>query len=490
MCRWLYSALLLCLMNIDSLAIDAVVSYRVFYIYQNNAYAPYVEVYWQIDANTLNYKTIDSNTYQASVKTYITITDSAGNLIKKDAYILQTPPVVSMPRATSQRIIEIQRYMLQSGKHSVAIQMEDAQNKTNTFSYTYSVQTALQTDKLFYTLPQLLDTVYKSNVQDMFAKNGNIQIPLCADFLDEDRKYLTYYAELAAHPSAGYKHTKLKQQVYISKKPLEGVVYKLQKTDSIDADEITPVYGKLPIESLPTGNYYLNIVLTDNDKIVANSSLFFQRINSKPKVDTSNLIASDSLTSQMQVFDLSSTFVSKYSMAQLKAILKMIKPICNEVEVITVDNFLARPDDTYIRYFIYNFWKRRSALKPKEEWEKYTQLIKEVNKMFGVSGIPGYETERGIIYIKYGKPDEMVGVSNEQGTEPYEIWTYNTLPHQNTGGMLLFYRPGFMTGDFRVLHSNIRGEMRNPQWRQILYKTGRPNNGANARAEQYFPGNK
>jgi hypothetical protein len=56
--------------------------------------------------------------------------------------------------------------------------------------------------------------------------------------------------------------------------------------------------------------------------------------------------------------------------------------------------------------------------------------------------------------------------------------------------MIMFYRPGFMMGDYRTLHSNIKGEIRNNNWRSVLYQTGTANNTMNSRAEQYFPGSK
>lgn len=488
--RWLCFIMVMCCMAKGSKAIEAVVAYKIFYSYQDKLYTPYIELYWQIASNTLTYNSPDSNNYQAKIKTYISITDSAGNVVKTDAYILQTQPARTKEAAFLQKIIEVQRYVIPTGKLYFSLQLEDIFNPKNKFNHADSAVVLPVTQQSAYTSLQLLDTTYSSSVQDMFAKNGNIQIPLCADFLDNSRHYITYYTELMVPPASGYLKHKFKQQVFISKKPQESVIYRLQQTDSIQTEEITPVYGRLNIERLPSGNYYLNIALTDNGKKIAYNSLFFQRINTKPKIDTSGIASSDTITTQMQVLDLSTTFVSKYTLPQLKAILKMLKPICNEIELVSVNNFVARPDETYIKYFIYNFWKQRSPLNPKAEWEKYVAIIKEVNRMFGVSGIAGYETERGVIYLKYGKPDEMVSVSNEQGTEPYEIWTYNTLPHQSTGGMLLFYRPGFMTGDYRVLHSNIRGEMRNPDWRAILYKTGRANNNVGSRAEQYFPGNK
>jgi len=473
------------------MGIEAVTGYRLFYTKQSQLYNPYIELYWQIAPASVQFSTADSNNIIAKIKTTITITDSTGKTIKKDDYLLQTNAARNINDAYSQKIIEMQRYILPEGKIRITIQLKDMLNEDNSYQYQDSFIVTKINNQAIISQPQLLDTNYKFNGQNIFTKNGNIQIPLCADFVDASRGVMRTYTEIFIPDKQKLSTEKLIVHAYISKKQLGSPIYKLDYHDTLDIANITPVYNNIAIEKLPSGNYYYNITVSQDGNRLSTAHLFFQCINTTLKKDTTTKSKqSDTISTDIQVLDLSTTFVSKYTLPQLKAILKMIKPISTSLENNTIENFITRPDETYIRYFIYNFWKARNAVNPKQEWEKYTQTIKEVNKQFGYARVPGYETERGIIYLKYGKPDEMVTVMNDPGTEPYEIWTYNTLPHQSTGGMLLFYRPGFMLGDFRVLHSNIRGELRNTNWRGALYKDGQRSGGLNARAEQYFPGNK
>ncbi|MBZ0100369.1 MAG: GWxTD domain-containing protein, partial [Taibaiella sp.] len=174
----------------------------------------------------------------------------------------------------------------------------------------------------------------------------------------------------------------------------------------------------------------------------------------------------------------------KYSIAQLKAIMKMLKPIADENELLNIESFVKRPDETYMRYFVYNFWKARSSDDPEKAWKNYTKLVKDVNKLFGNSRNPGYETERGFYYLKYGPPDQRYVVTAEETAWPYEIWQYNAPGKQSSQGVFLFYNPGFMVSDYKLLHSTVQGEMRNNNWRSELYKTGGSTNNLNSRAEQ------
>src|SRR5207253_172411 len=140
---------------------------------------------------------------------------------------------------------------------------------------------------------------------------------------------------------------------------------------------------------------------------------------------------------------------------------KMLMPVSTPLEHASIESFLKRPEETYMRYFLYNFWKNRNEKDPAREWEKYTDKVREVNKLFGGDTRPGYETDRGFIYLKYGKPNERIIVENEAGSLPYEIWQYNAPGKQNRPGAFLFYRPGSMVSDFRLLHSTVQGEVRN-----------------------------
>jgi hypothetical protein len=53
-------------------------------------------------------------------------------------------------------------------------------------------------------------------------------------------------------------------------------------------------------------------------------------------------------------------------------------------------------------------------------------------------------------------------------------------------GLFLFYRPSDVAQDYKLLHSNVSGEMQNTRWRDFLYVNGSGGNNGNSRAEQYF----
>jgi GWxTD domain-containing protein len=118
----------------------------------------------------------------------------------------------------------------------------------------------------------------------------------------------------------------------------------------------------------------------------------------------------------------------------------------NDVPYIITDaereTFLKLSTNEERENFIENFWLRRDPTPdtPENEFkEEHFRRIAYANEHFA-SGEPGWKTDRGRIYIIWGKPDDIdahptggqYNRTPEEGggstsTYPFEIWTYNYL---------------------------------------------------------------
>ncbi|MCB0698739.1 MAG: GWxTD domain-containing protein [Chitinophagales bacterium] len=468
--------------------ISALTNHKIFFAPKNNTsnIEPYIELYWQIDPNTVQFKKNELNYWVGKVRTEITLSNEEGVIAEKK-YFLQTPKAIDLRAATIQNITDLQRFSLPKGKAWITLKLS-SEDGSGVFEQTDSVTVPADTNTILYSDLQLIDTSYKASVSEsILLKNHNIQVPLCADFLDDHRKLLHYYFELYNTNTADKESMPLVQEIFVSKKAFDYPIYSLKHRDTLAAAQVLPMLGSFKIDVLPSGNYHLNVMLTDNSgKEITRKALFFQRSNLNPIVIKDTTSDTGQVFEEVNVFDLSSTFVSKYNAAQLMAILKMLLPISSPNEQENINSFLKKPDITYMRYFIYNFWKARNDQSPDDAWKDYTKLVKEVNKNYGNSMTPGYETDRGFIQLKYGEPDQRYVVSNEEGALPYEVWQYNAPGQQGNQGAFLFYNPGFMITEYRLLHSTVIGEVRNTNWRSQLYKMGVSTNNLNSRAEQVF----
>lgn len=469
------------LMSLRAAALGALVSHVLFYSTeagkQNGAM---LETYWQVTPGDLHYTKQDS-LWRSVIKVDVVLRNETG-VIAEEHQSLRTPKAAALYEAQMQNITDLHRYRLPEGKAVMELTLSEQGYPKNVFRYTDTIMVE-KISGTSYSNIQLLDTVYPTTQRNIFVKNGKMNIPLCSNFLDHFHSMLHYYAELYQPDLMDTSNYPLVQRVFISKKEYEMPVNGLMRKDSIGRNGTLPQYGDFKITSLGSGNYYLNIVLEDKTGVrLAANSYFFQRENKNP--EEAPVTKADTGVEKVVMIDVNKTFVMKFTMEQMMAVLKMVWPVSDALEKQTIKGFQKKPDEVYMRYFIYNFWTARNKTDPEGEWKKYADKIREVNKMFGAGATRGYETDRGITYLKYGAPDERVPVNNEAGALPYEIWEYRNLGKLNQEGVFLFYRPADMINDYRLLHTTLNGETNNQGWRSVLYVNGQSN--PDSRAEQYI----
>src|SRR5438132_11167635 len=115
-------------------------------------------------------------------------------------------------------------------------------------------------------------------------------------------------------------------------------------------------------------------------------------------------------------------------------------------------------------HFIEEFWRRRDPDPDTDEnefREEYYERIAYANEHYA-SGIPGWKTDRGRIYITWGKPDEVEthpsgGAYDRESYEgggststyPFERWFYRYLPGVGSGVEIEFVDPTG-SGEYRI----------------------------------------
>jgi GWxTD domain-containing protein len=126
--------------------------------------------------------------------------------------------------------------------------------------------------------------------------------------------------------------------------------------------------------------------------------------------------------------------------------------------------YKALKTDEEREQFIEQFWLRRDPTPDTVEnefKEEHYERIAYANERYA-SGIPGWKTDRGRIYILYGKPDEIESHPSggtydrpiEEGggttsTFPFEIWRYRYIEGIGNEVLLEFVDPS-MSGEYRM----------------------------------------
>src|SRR5216684_3985824 len=163
----------------------------------------------------------------------------------------------------------------------------------------------------------------------------------------------------------------------------------------------------------------------------------------------------------------------KEKIAQQKALRQELKGVYKkwvdeDVRWIITDQemqaFKSLSNDEERDQFIENFWLRRNPNpdSPENEYreENYARIA-YANEHFA-AGKPGWKTDRGHIYIAYGKPDSieshpsggsyerpMEEGGGETSTYPFEQWRYRWIEGIGTNIIIEFVDPT-MSGEFRM----------------------------------------
>lgn len=150
--------------------------------------------------------------------------------------------------------------------------------------------------------------------------------------------------------------------------------------------------------------------------------------------------------------------------------LKSLVPIIGSVQAYTVDQLVAAGKPRAMRRYLKRYWTRTYGADAAIQYGEYRSVALAVHDRFYNTVGYGIETDRGYIYLKYGKPNDMIVVEDEPDAPPYQIWRYNYITGtQQSNVKFIFYNPSLVTNDYYLLHSTCRGELQNPRWEVDLY---------------------
>jgi GWxTD domain-containing protein len=450
---------------------DISVSYASFY----NENEKYVEVYLYAVGSTLAYDTLENGLIQASLD--FTITFSQGDEIYNfDKFTLNSPP-----DSVARDFMEIKRFALENGKYLLKVNARDKNKLQNAFNFS----TELSID-FNQTLVQLSDiqllSAFKANDQNSkHVKSGYFLEPAAFNFFPQTINQLSFYLEVYNPASDSYKASYLSYAIY--QKQANGDSKRiLRKYKKLSDRPLQALILSLPIDALPSGNYELMVELRNRDKLLVDAvNQIFQRSN--PTVDLSYQSSNDP--------GFEESFAIKLPKDDVRYTLKALAPVAKGMDGRTIEELFFDDKLRPKQYFIYNYFYDLLPTNPEFAFEQFMNVAKAVDKTYRSNVGYGFETDRGNIFMKYGKPTEVVHVEDEPSAPPYEIWFYNFLEESKQYNIkFIFYNPSLATNDFVLLHSNCRGERYNPRWEVELYKNA-PNeqvgqNSASTRMEDNY----
>ncbi|MDR2407689.1 MAG: GWxTD domain-containing protein [Bacteroidales bacterium] len=419
-------------------------NYLLFHIPNETSY---IELQFLFDKTGLEYKTTDEGTYYALIGVNISFTHS-DTAIKREYTFTSDKYTDSL---SFDNIYNVVRIPLPEGKYQMEISLYD-KNASNPDTLSYKDLLDIHYNRNIIGLSDIMQIGFFSQAtkSDNFTKHGIEYMPYFSKYYPENVKQLTFLTEIY-HTDSVISGKDFVIHSYISRYDENTPISpQYDRWEAAKKTDMYVVFQSFKIDSLPSGNYHLNIEVRDRkDTLHASTSLFFQRSN--PLVQTIEEARTDSLP-----YDT------------LKLYLDYIYIIADNEEKSFIDNISPEKYNEIEEFFNY-FWYKRNKENPSEAWYRYYNQVMRVNYNYSTLNYKGYKTDRGYYYLKYGPPTDIEYEHSDVNGPPYEIWTYNVLSDGQVDVMFVFYNVDLTTKDFRLLHSTARGEFRNEKWKEILY---------------------
>lgn len=413
---------------------------------------PFLETYLSVNAATLSLQPVEGG-FAGSVEVMMII--KKGEKIADFRKYELKSPVIEDTNQIAVNFIDQQRFVLDSGTYLYEISIRDLKANGPAITHSQEIRISFPEGSVSLSGIQLLDSYRKSTEQGILTKSGFDLIPYVFNFypesVDRIRFYLEIYGTEKAFGEGGGFLVNQFVQGYETGEPVK----ELQRRTRQKAAQVVPMLQEFDLSRLPSGNYNLvTEVRNAQNEIIANGEVFFQRMN--PNVQLS--------LDDIRVLDVRSSFVEGFNNTDsLSSYIRSLQPISSEMERVFAENHLASADLALMQQYFLNFWLSRDELNPRAAWEEYYSRVKHVDLHFSTLIKHGYETDRGIVYLKYGPPNTISESHHEPSAYPYEIWHYYELRQQRNKKFVFCSRDN-VTNDFELIHSDAMGEISNYRW--------------------------
>ena len=443
----LFSLIMLC----ASAKVHAVLDFAVF---KHPTEGPYVEIYLSINGASLVYDSLAADQYQANVQVgYLIKKRNSNSAVNFSKFELKSP--IYKPSDLTEDLVDIKRLSVPNGDYELEIILDDVNSPDSATSVKAPISVQFSSDSLQFSQIQLASALSPSPEESDFSKHGIVIQPNPSAFYNINMQQLAFYLELYNTPEIFVEDMFL-IEFKVLKAEDGSIAENIRAFSRKNPAPIIPIVESISIKDLPSGNYQLLVEARDREnKLMASSSKFFQRNN---PIYTEEVIS-----------DIKQTFVAQYTDAQeLQEYIKALEPVSSINELDFAKYRLANGELEQMQKFFYNFWHKRNPTDPAAAWDEYRRRLMYVTENYGSHIQKGYETDPGVIYLKYGKPTTVTKSRFEPGAYPYEIWQYNKIESRSNAKFVFYNRTGQM-GDDELLHSNVQGEVSNYRWKAMIY---------------------
>ncbi len=353
--------------------------------------------------------------------------------------------------------MDLRRFKVQPGSYILELELKDL-NDLDAEILTYNEKIdvpkydALSTSDVIF-----LGAWQKTSSENDLSRSGYDMLPRVSNLFEGEATKLGFYAELYRTNKFYGDSSNFALATYVENQTTGEIIENTMKLKSVMSAEIIPVFQIKNIANLSEGIYNLVIDLRDG-KNQTQLKTTYPFLKSAPEEDYTPFVGS-----------IEETFAAQFTdKEQLYTHIESMLPKASNGESKTILNHLSSKSDIIeLQSFFFNFWYNRNQTNPVKEWNNYYDEVLAVDKEFGTSVKDGFQTDRGQIYLKYGPPNTRVQRPHETGAHPFEIWHYYKADLFNNV-KFVFYDRDQSINDYQLIHSNIRGEITNENFVDLI----------------------
>ena len=456
--------------------LSAVIDYRP---YCDLELDPYLEVSSFIDGNSVRYVKNQTQMFEADVRITIDI-KKEGQFIKKVDYLVSGEQLADTTDVKRTDFWGVKRISLPNGTYNLAFTIQDMNNEESKVEFVDLVKIQFPKDTISISGINLHEHIAKTdNPNPYYDKYGYTSVPLLYNYLPSVLNKLYFSAEIYNTEKGVGPNTLFMVRSTLrnlnTKRQLSGEYTTVKRMESAP---LVYYVSELDITQLYTGNYLLTIEVYGKDSIlVATSQVVFERQNDIPLYEEEFVLTKD----------FRGTFVEKITdVKQMREHIACLLPIASISENNFIRKNVRKGELQDLQQFFYGFWYLRNDENPEEEWLKYYEKIKYVDKLYTSGNMKGYRTDRGRVFLQYGPPSTVYEAPFDSHSYPYEIWTYAMLESQSNV-RFIFYNVDLVSKNYELLHSDKIGEVQDPFWKVKLVNRKTPiYNFDDKSIEQYY----
>lgn len=423
----------------------------------------YVELYLSFDALSLTYN--DEGDYHQAKLEILYVVRKGESVIKYQKYEVLSPKMKN--EIDRQDFADMQVMTLKPGNYTIDVSISDVNSEIKPIKASQKFSVSLKDKKMAMSDFMLEKSVVETLDEGPFVKNGLEMTPWLVStipsFMNEVYLYAEVYNsdyELGANGAYIEKHT-------LRNLDVDSVFSAFSLIKRVNTNKVNVIVKHLDLTSLPQGSYSYTIDLfnRENQVVASNGKQFYR------ESDISSL-KNQAIEKELANFEMEIRATTNRD--SIVDFVRSVRPLVSRSEQTFIDNNWKNADTYVLQSFLISLWSDYKKENTFNEWVKYRKIVALVNKEYGSAAKPGYDTDQGMTYLKFGPPDQITDRANEPSSYPYIIWQYYAHPLQSNA-MYVFYDPSLTYRDYLLLHSNVRGEKNNERWRLVLQSRNNAN---------------